>query len=212
LARDVKQVADIERAGDMRHLISLLAAQIGGLLNSSRLANDLRISAPTVRNYLGILETIYLIRLIPGWSAAGTMRAIATPKLIFVDSGMAAHLTPGAPEDSPGSLLENFVLAELSRQLTWSRTSARLYHYRDRDQYEVDGVLENDTGQIVGIEVKAAETVRAEDFRGLRLLQRRVGARFRAGLVLYCGIQQLSFGEALTCLPISALWTAHEPF
>ncbi|MGH3770461.1 MAG: DUF4143 domain-containing protein [Pseudonocardiaceae bacterium] len=147
----------------------------------------------------------------PYWSANATARAIATPKMIFVDSGMAAHLTPGAPDDSRGSLLENFVLGELARQLTWSSTSARLYHYRDRDQYEVDGVLEDNTGQIVGIEVKAAETVRADDFRGLRLLQCRVGSRFRAGLVLYCGTQQLSFGEALSCLPISALWTAHEP-
>ncbi|MGH3830566.1 MAG: ATP-binding protein [Pseudonocardiaceae bacterium] len=211
LARDVKQVADIARASDMRRLISLLAAQIGGLLNASRLANDLRISAPTVRNYLDILETIYLVRLIPSWSANATTRAIATPKLIFVDSGMAAHLTPGAPEHSAGGLLENFVLAELSRQLTWSHTSARLYHYRDRDKYEVDGVLEDNAGQIVGIEVKAAETVRADDFRGLKLLQRRLGSRFRAGLVLYCGTQQLSFGEALSCLPISALWTAREP-
>ena len=211
LARDVKQVADIERASDMRRLTSLLAAQVGGLLNASRLASDLRISAPTVRNYLGILETIYLVRLVPAWSANATTRAIATPKLIFVDSGMAAHLTPGAPEGSSGGLLESFVLSELSRQLTWSRISARLYHYRDRDNYEVDGVLEDNTGQIVGIEVKATETVRGDDFRGLRLLQRRVGSRFRAGLVLYCGTQQLSFGEALSCLPISALWAAHEP-
>lgn len=210
LARDVKQVADIERASDMRHLISLLAAQVGGLLNANRLANDLRISAPTVRNYLGILETIYLVRRVPAWSANATTRAIVTPKLIFVDSGLAAHLTPGAPDDSRGGLIESFVLGELSRQLTWSRRSARLYHYRDRDNYEVDGVLEDNTGQLVGIEIKSAETVRVDDFQGLKLLQRRVGRRFRAGLVLYCGTQQLSFGEALSCLPISALWTAPE--
>ncbi|MGH3872485.1 MAG: DUF4143 domain-containing protein [Pseudonocardiaceae bacterium] len=127
-------------------------------------------------NYLDILETIYLVRLVPAWSANATTRAIVTPKVIFVDSGMAAHLTPGAPDDSTDGLLENFVLGELSRQLTWSRTSTRLYHYRDRDQYEVGGVLEDNAGQIVGIEVKAAETVRVDDFRGLRLLQRRVGS------------------------------------
>ncbi|MGW4421143.1 DUF4143 domain-containing protein [Streptosporangium sp. NPDC004631] len=87
------------------------------------------------------------------------------------------------------------------------QTSARLYHYRDRDQTEVDGVLENDTGEIIGIEVKASETVRSDDFRGLRLLQRRLGDRFRAGSVLYCGQESLSFGDGLTCLPISAPWT-----
>jgi hypothetical protein len=72
----------------------------------------------------------------------------------------------------------------------------------------VDAVLEDNAGRIVGIEVKSAETVRAEDFRGLGLLRRRLGDRFHAGFVLYRGIQELSFGDRLSCLPISALWKA----
>jgi hypothetical protein len=146
-------------------------------------------------------------RLIPGWSANLTTRAVATPKVIFLDSGLANHLGAGAV----GGLLENFVLGELARQLTWSRTSVRLYHYRDRDQYEVDGLLEDNAGQIVGVEVKASETVRTDDFRGLKLLQRRLGNRFRAGFVLYCGTESLSFGDGLACLPISSLWTTAAP-
>jgi predicted AAA+ superfamily ATPase len=205
LSRDVKQVADIEKAGDMRRLVALLAAQTSGLLNVNRLASELSITAPTVRSYIEILETVYLVRLIPAWSAN---RAVAAPKVIFVDPGLAGHLTAGAVTDaSLGGQLENFVLGELARQLTWADTPARLYHYRDRDQYEVDGVVEDNAGQIVGVEVKAAETVRADDFRGLKRLQRRLGPRFRAGFVLYCGTDSLSFGDGLTCLPISALWT-----
>jgi predicted AAA+ superfamily ATPase len=208
LSRDVKQVADIEKAADMRRLVGLLAAQTSGLLNVNRLASELSITAPTVRSYIEILETVYLIRLIPAWSAN---RAIATPKVIFVDPGLAGHLTTGAVTDaSLGGQLENLVLGELARQLTWSTTPARLYHYRDRDQYEVDGVIEDNAGQIVGVEVKAAETVRADDFRGLKRLQRRLGPRFRAGFVLYCGAESLSFGDGLTCLPISALWTSGQ--
>src|SRR3569833_1700328 len=208
LSRDVKQVADIEKAGDMRRLVALLAAQTGGLLNVNRLAGELSITAPTVRSYIEILQTVYLIRLVPAWSANVTARAIAPPKVIFVDPGLAGHLTAGSVTDaSLGGRLENFVLGELARQLTWSRTPAHLYHYRDRDQYEVDGVLEDNAGQIVGVEVKAAETVRADDFRGLKRLQRRLGPRFRAGFVLYCGAESRSFGDGLTCLPISALWT-----
>ncbi|MGH3646553.1 MAG: ATP-binding protein [Micromonosporaceae bacterium] len=212
IARDVKQVADIERAADMRRLIALLAAQTSGLLNINRLASELSITAPTARKYLEILETIYLIRLVPGWSTNLTTRAVAIPKAIFVDSGLANYLSTGAMAGPPvGGLLENFVLGELARQLTWARTSARLYHYRDRDQYEVDGVLEDNAGQVVGIEVKATETVRPDDFRGLRLLARRLGDRFRAGFVLYCGEESLSFGQNLTCLPISTLWTTAAP-
>lgn len=211
IARDVKQVADIQRAADMRRLMALLAAQTGGLLNASRLASELSLTAPTVRHYIEILETVFLVRLVPAWSANATARAVGLPKVTFVDTGLANYLTTGATAQQPvGGLLENFVLGELGRQLTWSRTTARLYHYRDRDQYEVDGVLEDNAGQIVAVEVKAAETVRADDFRGLKLLQRRVGSRFRAGFVLYCGTESLSFGDGLTCLPISSLWTCGD--
>ncbi|WP_434438982.1 ATP-binding protein [Lentzea sp. E54] len=203
MMRDVKQVADIDRVSDMRKLVSLLAAQTAGLLSFNRLAGELGISARTVKRYVEILETIYLVRTVPAWSANATTRAVATPKVFFVDSGLSAHL--GADE---GALLENFVLGELARQLTWSETLATLYHYRDRDQYEVDAVLEDRTGRVIGIEVKAAETVRAEDFRGLRLLQRKLGERFHAGFVLYSGEFSGSFGNGMTCLPISALWTS----
>jgi predicted AAA+ superfamily ATPase len=208
ISRDVKQVADIERATDMRRLLSLLAAAPAGLLSMNRLASELSVTAPTVRSYVEILETIYIVRRIPAWSANATARAVATPKLIFVDTGLASALTSGVNADTlAGGMLENFVLSEIARQRSWSATSTRLYHYRDRDQYEVDAILEDNAGRIVGIEVKAAETVRPDDFRGLKLLQRRLGSRFHAGLVLYCGTESLSFGTGLTCLPISALWT-----
>jgi hypothetical protein len=72
-------------------------------------------------------------------------------------------------------------------------------------------VLEDNAGQVVGVEVKAAETIRTDDFRGLRLLQRRLGDRFRAGFVLYCGDDSLSFGNDMVALPISALWTTPSP-
>jgi uncharacterized protein len=214
IVRDVQQVAQLDRTGDMRKLISLLADQTSGLLNMSRLASAVGVTIPTIRSWVHILETIYLIRVIPAWSANATARAIAMPKVMFVDTGLAAFLTTGAAVDSmAGGLLENFVLGELARQLTWTRFSARLFHYRDRDKYEVDAVLEDNAGQIVGVEVKAAETIRTDDFRGLRLLQRRLGDRFRAGFVLYCGNESLSFGNGMVALPISALWTtspAHQ--
>jgi uncharacterized protein len=206
LARDVKQVAHIEQSSNMRRLLSLLAAQTSGLVNYNRMAGELAITAPTVKSYVDILETIYLVKIIPAWSSNLTTRAVSTPKVIFVDSGLAGFLT-GSGEAAVGGLIENFVLGELARQLTWSANQVKLYHYRDRDQTEVDAVLEDSAGQIVGIEVKSAETARTDDFTGLRLLQGKLGDRFRAGIVLYCGTQTLPFGENLTCMPISALWT-----
>jgi uncharacterized protein len=208
MSRDVHQVADIRRGSDMRRLVAALAAQTSGLLNYSRLSADLAIPVSTVRDYIDILELIYLIRLIPAWSANATSRAISTPKLTFTDSGLAAHLLTGITNDAAtGAIVETFVLGELTRQLTWSTTMARLHHYRDRDGYEVDAILEDNAGRVVAIEVKAAETIRTDDFRGLRVLQRRLGDRFHAGFVVYCGDQQLPFGDGMSGVPISALWT-----
>ncbi|APE33174.1 hypothetical protein BOX37_03445 [Nocardia mangyaensis] len=84
---------------------------------------------------------------------------------------------------------------------------ARLHHYRDGDGYQVDAILEDNAGRVVAIEVKAAETIRTDDFRGLRVLQRRLGDHFHAGFVAYCGDRQLPFGDGMSGVPISALWT-----
>lgn len=154
---------------------------------------------------------------VPAWSSNLTTRAVATPKLIFVDSGLAGHLTgmtmlrASHPTAPVGPLVENFVLGEIARQLTWAEEPVSLFHYRDRDRNEVDAVLERASGEIVGVEVKAAETVRAEDFRGLRRLADQIGDRFRAGYVLYAGAEVLPFGPRMWAAPISALWTTASP-
>lgn len=207
VVRDVKQVADIERAADMRRLIALLAGRCGNMLNMSKLASDLTISEPTVRRYVQILETIYLIQLIPAWSSGATGRVTRAPKLMFVDSGLASSLQAPRTIEQSGGLTENFVMGELARQLTWSQTAAALYHYHDRDGHEVDAVLEDNSGRVVGIEVKSAQSVRSEDLTGLRYLKQKLGSRMHAGYVLYCGTESLSFGDGLGCLPISSLWT-----
>ncbi len=212
VVRDIKQVADIERAADMRRLITLLAARCAGMINMAKLASELTITEPTVRRYIQILETIYLIQLIPAWSSGATKRVTRAPKLMFVDPGLASYLqTPRTGEQS-GGLMENFVMGELARQLTWSQTAAALYHYHDRDGHEVDAVLEDNAGRVIGIEVKSAQSVRSEDLLGLRYLKEKLGSRMHAGYVLYCGADSLSFGDGLGCLPISALWTTGSRF
>ncbi|MGQ0843866.1 MAG: ATP-binding protein [Sporichthyaceae bacterium] len=206
--RDVRQAAQIDQVADMRRLIALLAAQVGALVRPERLAGELSITGPTVKRYLQILETVFLIKRVPAWTPGAAGRAIHTPKLAFVDSGLAAHLAGGDASGRTGGLVENLVLGELGRQLTWCEEPLELYHYRDRDGYEVDAVLEHRNGDVFAIEVKTAESLRTEDFRGLRALRTRIGTRFRAGIVLYCGSEQLAFGDRLASLPISALWTA----
>jgi predicted AAA+ superfamily ATPase len=212
VTRDVRQIADIERPAEMRRLLSVVAARMGTLAVAQSIANDDGLARMTLTRYLDLLELVFVIRRIPAWSSNLTTRAISTPKLIVTDSGLGGRLI-GLSEDrvkdptAPvGPLLENFAIGEVARQLTWNEEPVQLFHYRDRDKVEVDMVLEHASGQVIGIEVKAAETVRGDDFRGLRHLGDRLGDRFRAGFVLYAGEQSLSFGEKLKALPIAALW------
>lgn len=210
--RDVLQVAEIERALDLRRLLRLLAARSGQLLVPGNLANDLTITAPTVRRYLDLLEEVFLIKRVPAWSRNLSRRAVGTPKIAFVDSGVASNLlgydAAGLQRlDSPlGGLLEGFVAMELARQLTWSHERAELFHYRTRDQIEVDIVLENRQGKVIAIDVKAASTVRADDFRGINHLANHLGSDLVAGIVLYTGAATVPFGPRRRAVPIAALW------
>jgi predicted AAA+ superfamily ATPase len=211
--RDVRQLTEIERPADMRRLVNLAAASTASLAVPAAFASRLQVPASTVKRYLNLLELLFITRQIPAWSTNLTTRATATPKLVLNDSGLTAYLTgmslrrarhPTAPV---GPLIETFVLGELARQLALTEVPVRLYHYRDRDQYEVDAVLESAAGEVVACEVKAAETVRSEDFRGIARLARRIGDQLVAGIVLYAGGQALPFGDRLRAWPISTLWT-----
>lgn len=210
--RDVSQLSEIERPRDMRRLLDLVGATMASLAVPNRFANQLRLPARTVDRYFDLLELVYVVQRIPAWSTNLTTRAVATPKLLVVDSGLAGHLVSmtgkrvSHPTAPVGPLVENFVLGEIARQLSWTEEPVRLYHYRDRDQNEVDAILEHPAGGVVAIEVKAAETVRGGDFRGIERLRRKLGNQFIAGIVLYAGTQALSFGDRLRAWPISTLW------
>ncbi|MFE3101085.1 ATP-binding protein [Nocardia tengchongensis] len=212
--RDVMQLSEIERAAEMFTLANLVAARSGQLLVPGALGNELGLPKDTVARYLRLLEEVFLIKRIPAWSRNLTTRAVATSKVFMVDSGIATYLCGAdscalrAVNGPLGPLLEGFVAAELARQLTWSDQEARMFHYRTRDNVEVDIILENNRREVIAIEVKAAATVKGEDFRGLRHLAERLGDDLLAGYVLYTGTETLPFGPKFRALPVSALWNA----
>jgi uncharacterized protein len=212
VTRDVRQISDIERPAEMRRLLSVVAARMGTLAVVQSMANDVGLPRMTLSRYLDLLELVFVIRRIPAWSSNLTTRAISTPKLIVTDSGLGGRLIGLSEERAKEPtalvrpLLENFAIGEVARQLSWAEEPVQLFHYRDRDKVEVDMVLEHASGQVIGIEVKAAETVRGDDFRGLRHLADRLGERFQAGFILYAGEQSLPFGDKLKALPMAALW------
>lgn len=212
LTRDVRDISNLDGLDSLPRLLALLAARTAGLLNASDLARSLALPNTSLRRYLAILEAIFLVMRIPPWSSNLSSRLVKMPKMMLVDSGLASHLNGidrarlDLDPTYRGQLLENFVALELLKQRAWSRRRPGLFHFRTSTGHEVDFVLEDRSGRIVGIEVKAAATVRESDFKGLRTLRSLVGDRFVRGIVLYTGDQTVGFSSDLTALPFSAVW------
>jgi predicted AAA+ superfamily ATPase len=212
LQRDVRDLARIEGLSEMPRLLALVAARATSTLNASDLSRNANLPLTTLKRYLALLEATFLVRSIPAWSANLTMRLVKSPKLVLTDTGLLAHLTGLAPErlaldpGAAGPLLENFVMMELIKQATWSRSRFSLFHFRTAKGREVDVVVEHPDGRVVGIEIKAAVSVGSDDFKGLRALREVSGRRFHRGVVLYTGPEALPFGAGLHALPLDAVW------
>lgn len=211
--RDIRELARISRLQAMSRLLKLAAGQSACLLNVSDLASPFQLSRPTIRDYMGLLEQIFLVDFLQPWHSNRTKRLIKTPKLYLGDTGLASALLRldvaqlNEDRDLLGRLLETFVYGELKRQASWHETDLAFHHFRDKDGYEVDLVIQQEGRRFAGIEVKAASTVTERDFRGLRRFREMIGKRFHAGVVLYDGEHLLPFGDGLYAVPISALWS-----
>jgi uncharacterized protein len=207
--REVRAVTDATYLRELPRLLRLCAARTSAELNIADLARDLGLSRPTTDSYLAHLEAVFLIQTVPAWSTNLTARVVRRPKLTVTDTGLAARLLGGrlrTDAELAGRLVETFVVSELRAQAEWSEARPSLYHFRDRDGVEVDLVLESGDGRVVGIEVTAGATVRAEDLRGLRLLEHRLGSDFAAGIALCAAPEPRHLGGRLWTLPISTLW------
>jgi predicted AAA+ superfamily ATPase len=213
LQREVTDLASVERTADLPRLLTLLAARVSGLSNSAELSRVTSIPKTTLLRYLALLQAAYVIGYVPAWAGDPGRRLVKAPKLTMADTGFACHLLGidadriGDDGNLLGPLLEDFVAMELRKQLSWTSRGVRLHHFRSAGGAEVDFVLEDRSGGVVGIEMKAGANVGARDFRGLRELADRVGDRFVRGVVLNTGADAVAFGPRLVALPVSSLWT-----
>ena len=210
--RDVRDLARISALDALPRLLTLAAGQTAHLLNVADLASPFQLSRPTIRDYVTLLAQVFLLEELPPWHSNRLSRLIKTPKLHLGDTGLACALLGvdaaalAADRTLLGQLLETFVFQELRRQASWEDQPMAFHHFRDRDDAEVDIVLERGGLEVAGIEVKAAATVTAADFRGMRKLKDAAGKRFKAGVVLYDGEATVPFGDSLYAVPIRHLW------
>ncbi|MGB4248125.1 MAG: ATP-binding protein [Pseudohongiellaceae bacterium] len=184
----------------LQALAPYLAGLCGNLLKYASIANDLGLDDKVVKAYMEILELMFIVRRVPAWLKNRAKRLVSgMPKLHYVDTGLACHLLGLRTAEQLfssqyyGGLLENLLYMECCKQAGWAQEDISLYHFRDNRKHEVDLVIEQSNGEIIGVEIKASASIRMEDFKGLNILADYAGSKFRHGVVLYTGREILPF-------------------
>ena len=212
LQKDIKDLAQIEKLTEFPNLLKILASRASNLLNVAEIARECKMGIKTVHRYIALLETIFLLNIQLSWSTNITQRFIKSPKIYFTDTGLLSYLLDTNLQKAltnsthMGRIVENFVVGELKKQATWNKTIVNMYHSRTVSGEEVDVILEDRAGNVVGIEIKSSETVGPEDFKGLKYLKEKIKDKFIMGIVLYTGSQYMPFDNKLCVLPINSLW------
>ncbi len=212
IQRDVRDVAEIDKLDQLPRFLRALAQTAGQMCNYSELGGQVGLDGKTVSRYISVFEQMYLLKRIDVWARNRLKRVVKTPKLQFIDSGLLGMLTNIGRKDVEldktgyGHILESFVFSELLKHTATSDGDYRLLYYRDADKYEVDVVIENSVGQLVGVEAKASATVKERDLRGLKKLASLAGDQFTAGVLLYDGDETMPLGSNLWAAPLSTLW------
>ena len=212
LERDVKDVANIDALAQMPLLLRLLAARSGSTLNAAGLATETGIPYTSLKRYISLLETIFLVRLVNTWSSDRSRILTKAPKAFMVDTGLLCYLANLDARSLLGDslrlkpVLENFVAMELQKQCSFGEVKPWLLHLRTIRHLSVDFVLESRRGDVVGIQVRANSTLHEDDAEGLRYLRELVGPSFVRGIVLYTGNEIQPLDERIIGVPISSLW------
>lgn len=212
IQRDVRDLSRIRSLDTLPRLLAFAAAQTARLVNIADLAAPFELTRQTIHEHVTLLERVFLLERLPAWHANRLSRLVKRPKLHLGDTGVACALLGidatrlAADRQVLGALLETFVFQELRRQASWLPEPVGFFHFRDRDDFEVDIVLEQGALAVAGVEVKAAATVNESDLRGLRKLREAAGKRFVAGVVLYDGSASIAFGDGLFAVPVRRLW------
>lgn len=204
-SRITKDIADfenvqLEKISHLNKLLQVLASQVGSLVNYSNIANAVGLTDKTVRKYVQLLEALYIIKLVPSYSNNMLKRVVKSPKVHFIDSGLASYLLNVDVKASMegknkhlGNLVETFVYSELIKHASFSEENIEIYHFRDAGQKEVDFVLESIGGDIIALEIKSGSTIKKEHFKGLATLATTMKHKNFKGILLYGGREILPY-------------------
>lgn len=214
IERDLKDISRIQHHSSMLDLIKVLASWSSKFMDVNAICSGLSSSRPTIESYINALEALYIVEKVSPWIKTDYERVGKTSKIFMTDSGLMASVLGWKKDDVIfdsdrfGKLLETFIFNELSAQIDTSYGEYSLFHYKDREQREIDFVIEGDDNTIIGIEVKSHSTVNRKDFKHINWFKENlVNDKIFVGVVLYNGTHTIQFSENTMAVPIGALWS-----
>ncbi|MDR3195930.1 MAG: ATP-binding protein [Endomicrobium sp.] len=173
LERDVRQIINISDEISFIKFLKAIAARTGQELNLTDIAKDVDISTNTAKSWISVLQISGLIFLLQPYFRNVVKRLIKTPKLYFMDTGLAAYLagwtTPESLEAgiSSGAFFETFAISEIIKSYNHNGLTPNLYYYRDNNKNEID-LLINQDGQFYPIEIKKTATPKEDDIKAFK--------------------------------------------
>lgn len=192
IQRDVTELLSIRDFGLFRTFLKLCAARIGQQLNIANLSSKTGVSVPTLRSWISILESSYIMYQLPPFFKNFNKRLVKSPKLYFYDTGLASFLLGIRNEKTllesefKGALFENMIITEYVKQNYHNNLYHDFYYWRDSNGHEVDLLVSNDTAYDA-IEIKSTKTILPKQFAGLDFLANIGGDAIRRKILVYGG-------------------------
>lgn len=176
--RDLKDIFNISKISDFHKFLQLCAARTGQILNYSDLARDADISVQAAKDWINVLEASFQIYLLRPYYKNISKRMIKSPKLYFLDTGLAAYLARWKSSETlavgamAGAFFETFAVSEIIKSYWHRGQEAPLYYYRDKEGREVDIIIEQE-GALYPVEIKAAGQARKDDLKNIEYLRKK---------------------------------------
>ena len=206
IQRDVRDITKVDNLIAFQKFLRAVAARTGQLVNYADLARDVDIDQKTAKSWLAILEASALVYLLYPYHNNVTTRLIKTPKLYFLDTGLCAYLTQWSSPESleagamSGAILETYIFTEILKRYWHNGKEAYFYFYRDKDQKEIDLIIEQD-GALYPVEFKKTASPNmqaAKNFSVLDALGKNVGD---GGVICLCETDIL-LSRSVSAIPV----------
>lgn len=211
IERDVRELSEVGDIVKFTRFMTAAAATTGQLVNLSSLARDVGISQPTAERWLSILVASNIVYLLKPYSNNITKRAIKTPKLYFLDTGLAAYLTKWNSPDvlksgaMAGAFFESFVISEIIKSYyNKGIIEPPIYFYRDKDMNEIDLVIE-ENGTLYPLEMKKHADPQKKDMYAFDLIDKIPGVKRGSGGIICMYDKLVTLKDSDRVIPINYL-------